>query len=137
MSALAKLITCIVAPSRSGWEATWASDGRTPKDFSDESLSGLVNQASSQIAAMYMGKSQAAEAELQFAIYPWEGDPGEYILDISGSAGHLDAKDIQGSGISFGAQSLDALVSDGERYVPDKSKAMFRWIRRVADLQPV
>ena len=137
MSGLAKLVTCIAGRSGSGWEATWASDGRTPKDFSDQTLSGLVNKASSQVAAMYAGKSQADEAELQFAIYPWEGDPGEYILDIGGSAGHLNAKDIQGSGVSFEAESLDALVSGGERYVPDKSKAMFRWIRRVADLQPV
>ena len=46
----------------------------------------------------------------------------------------MKASDIQGSGITFTASSFDGLVEAAERYVPDTSKAMFRWIRRVSDL---
>jgi hypothetical protein len=132
---LAKLVTAILAPGGSGWDVSWASDGKTPRDFSEPSLSGSVERASKEVLALYANHREAAEAELQFAIYPWEGG-GEIdvILDISGSPGKYEAKDIQGTGIAFSAESLEALVVDGQRYVPDAGKAMFRWDRRVSEL---
>jgi hypothetical protein len=132
---LATLVTCIVQREGSRWDVTWASDGKSPSDFKDDTLSGALDKASLQIATLYANKPQAAEAELQFAIYAWEGNPGDTILDITSDAGELVAADIQGSGITFRAATPEALVESGERYVPDTSKAMFRWIRRVRDLK--
>ena len=132
---LANLITAIVAPGGSGWEVTWASDGKTPRDLADQSLTATVDRASKEVAALYANQRRAADAELQFAIYPWDGG-GEIdvILDVLGSPGKFEASDIQGSGISFSADTLEALVSGAERYVPDKTKVMLRWSRRVSEL---
>ena len=97
-------------------------------------LTAALDEASSQTAALYANHIEAAEAELQFAIYPWKGKPGDVILDITKEGGDLKATDIQGSGITFTTPSFDGLVEAAERYVADTSKAMFRWIRRVSDL---
>ena len=131
---LARLITCIVGRDGSRWDVTWASDGKTPRDSSADSLAAAIEGASSQTAALYANQPLAAEAELQFAIYPWDGNPGDVILDITRDGRELKASDIQGSGVTFDAPSFDELVASAERYVPDTSKAMFRWIRRVSDL---
>jgi hypothetical protein len=84
---------------------------------------------------MYSGKPQAADAELQFAIYPWEGNPGKVILDITATANGLVARDIQGTEITVEGASLEELVQRGETMVPIPKEAMFRWIRRVSELQ--
>jgi hypothetical protein len=132
---LANLITAMVAPRRSGWEVSWASDGKTPREFSEQSLTGLVERAAQETAALYANQRQAAGAELQFAIYPWEGGGDiDVILDVSGGPGNYVARDIQGSGITFTAESLEELVSAAERYVPDRNRAMFRWERKVSEL---
>lgn len=133
---LASLVTCIVIRERDDepWTVTWASDGRTPPDFSDVSLTGATERAANEIALLYTGKKEAGKAELQFVIYPWPGNPGAVILDISGAPGRFEARDIQGTEISFEAESLEGLVAAAQRFVPDISKAMFRWIRRVSDL---
>ena len=147
---LANLVTCIVERDKSKWKLMWVADGTAPRDFSAESLTAALDGASSQTAALYANQVEAAEAELQFAIYPWKGKPGDVILDLyevkevftSGGMGlvyraqHLvlDRTDTQGSGITFTAPSFDGLVEAAERYIPDTSKAMFRWIRRVSDL---
>ena len=131
---LANLVTCIVERDKSKWKLMWVADGTAPRDFSAESLTAALDGASSQTAALYANQVEAAEAELQFAIYPWKGKPGDVILDITKEGGDLKATDIQGSGITFTAPSFDGLVEAAERYVPDTSKAMFRWIRRVSDL---
>ncbi len=117
------------------WDVSWASDGRVPEDFKDHSLTTATDRAAAHVAAMYLGKPQAADAELQFAIYPWEGNPGKVILDITIDANSLLARDIQGTDITFQGASLEELVQKGETMVPNPSAAMFRWIRRVRDLQ--
>jgi len=131
---LATLVTCIVEREGSRWDVIWVSDGKSPPDFTEDSVGAALDKSTSQVATLYMNKAEAAKAELQFAIYPWQGKPGEVILDITTDAGDLVATDIQGSGISFRASTPEVLVESGERYVPDTSKAMFRWIRRVRDL---
>jgi hypothetical protein len=84
---------------------------------------------------MYSGEPQAASAELQFAIYPWKGNPGKVILDITTDADGLVARDIQGTEITIRGESLEDLVQKGETMVPNPNEAMFRWIRRVSELQ--
>lgn len=132
---LAKLVTAILVPGGSGWDVSWASDGKTPHDFSEPSLSASVERASKEVVTLYANHREAVEAELQLAIYPWEGGGDiDVILDVSGSSGKYEAKDIQGSDIAFSAESLEALVTDAGRYVPDTRKAMFRWDRKVSEL---
>lgn len=79
-------------------------------------------------------QSPKPDAELQFAIYPWEGDPGQAILDLSEDADGFTARDIQGTDITFHSDSIDAVVADAERYLPSAGDAMIRWIRPLAGL---
>jgi hypothetical protein len=132
---LSNLVTCVVERDGDFWSVSWASDGRVPPDFKDHSLTAVTDRAASQVAAMYSGKPQAADAELQFAIYPWEGNPGKVILDITATANGLVARDIQGTELAVEGASLEELVQKGETMLPNPKEAMFRWIRRVSDLQ--
>lgn len=132
---LPDLVTCVIERGGESWDASWASDGRVPENFKAHSLTGATGRAATQAAAMYSGKPEAANAELQFAIYPWEGNPGKVILDITADANDLVARDIQGTEITIRGASLEELVQKGETMVPNPSEAMFRWIRRVSELQ--
>jgi hypothetical protein len=133
---LANLVTGVVERKGDSWEISWASDGRVPEAaFTDHSLTAVTDRASARVAEMYSGKPQAADAELQFAIYPWEGNPGKVILDIATDANGLVARDIQGTEITIQGASLEELVQKGETMVPNPREAMFRWIRRVNELQ--
>ena len=131
---LSDLVTCIVEPDGPRWTLTWVSDGKTPRDSSAESVAAAIESGSSEIAALYASHKEALEAELQFAIYPWQGNAGEVILDITRDGTELVATDIQGSGITFRAPAVDGLIEGAERYVPDTTKEMLRWIRRVSEL---
>jgi hypothetical protein len=132
---LADLVTCVVERDGEVWEVAWASDGRVPETFRNHSLTALTKQAAASVAAMYSGEPQAASAELQFAIYPWKGNPGKVILDITTDADGLVARDIQGTEITIRGESLEDLVQKGETMVPNPNEAMFRWIRRVSELR--
>lgn len=132
---LSDLVTCVVEREGESWNVSWASDGRVPVDFSDHTLTAAADRAAAQVARMYSGKPQAARAELQFAIYPWEGNPGKVILDITTDANGLIARDIQGTEIAVQGTSLEMLIQKAETMVPDPKEAMLRWIRRVSDLQ--
>jgi hypothetical protein len=132
---LSNLVTCVVEREGESWSVSWASDGRVPDSFNDHSLTAATDRAAAQVSAMYSGKPQAADAELQFAIYPWEGNPGMVILDITATANGLVARDIQGTEITVEGASLEELVQRGETMVPNPKEAMFRWIRRVSELQ--
>ena len=129
------LLTCVVERQDGFWEVSWASDGRVPDSFKDHGLSAVVDQAAAKVAAIYSGTPHAAKGELQFAIYPWEGNPGKVILDITSDGDRLVARDIQGTGITIPGSSLEDLVQKGETMVPNPRDAMFRWIRRVSDLE--
>jgi hypothetical protein len=106
-----------------------------PPEFKGRSLTAVTDRAAAQVTAMYSGKPQGADAELQFAIYPWEGNPGNVILDITTSTNGLVARDIQGTEIAVEGASLEELVQKGETMLPNPKEAMFRWIRRVSELQ--
>jgi hypothetical protein len=132
---LSRLVTCVVELEDESWNVSWASDGRVPGDFGEKSLTAATDRAAAQVAEMYSGKPQAANAELQFAIYPWDGNPGNVILDITTDSDGLVARDIQGTEITVHGVSLEELVQKAETMVPDPKEAMLRWIRRVSDLQ--
>ena len=132
---LPDLVTCVVEREGEAWEAVWASDGRLPENFQDHSLTAVADRAAASLAAMYSGESEAASAELQLAIDPGKGNPGKMILDITREAEGLVARDIQGTEITIQGASLDELVQKAETMVPNPSEAMFRWIRRVSELQ--
>jgi hypothetical protein len=57
------------------------------------------------------------------------------ILDITPDAKGLVARDIQGTEITIQGTSLEELVQKAETMVPNPNDAMFRWIRRVSELQ--
>ena len=132
---LPNLVTCVVEREGDDWDVVWASDGRVPANFKGHSLTAVADRAVATVTAMYSGESQAANAELQFAIYPWKGSPGKVILDITADANGLVARDIQGTEITIRGASLEELVQKAETMVPNPSEAMFRWIRRVRELQ--
>jgi hypothetical protein len=131
---LSDLVTCIVQRGRKGWDLVYASEGKTPKDFSDASLEQVIDRASADVASLYAGKTEAASAELQFAIYPWRGDAGNVILDVTEEPVGLKLRNIQGTGVEFQSPSIEAAIADVERYLPSTDGAMLRWIRAVAGL---
>jgi hypothetical protein len=131
---LSPLITWIVQWADGAWDISWASDGRAPGDFSDETLTHATARASAEVAAMYFGRVEASDAELQFAIYPWGGDGGRIILDITPGARGYVARALQGSDISVRAESLEGLVERAEQSVGDTSGVMLRWIRSVSTI---
>lgn len=101
----------------------------TPQDSGGDDLATTIDRATADVAAMYVDRAKASEAELQFAIYPWAGEPGSVILDIRAGAEGYTAHDIVDSGTIVQGDSLDALVRDAERVLTDPGVAMFRWIR--------
>ena len=143
-SKLGSLITAIIErKADTTWEVTWAPDSSwrsvaaAPKDFIRPSLAETAATASSQVAALYANRSEAATAELQMAIYPWTGkNPGNVMLDITQSSEGFVAADIQGSSTVVEAAGLDELVLKAEGALSGSSDAMFRWTRKVADLAP-
>jgi hypothetical protein len=131
---LSRLVTCIVQRKGESWQATWAADGRVPADFSDDSLTAAAERATAEIGAIYADQSQAAQAELQLAIYPWANTTARVILDIDPDSDGFTARDIEGSGVLVRGESLEGLVSEAEKTLPNLQDAMFRWVRPVSAL---
>lgn len=131
---LADLITGIVDRTDETWGVTWASDGATPPARSGRSLTSVTDQAAADVASLYARRPATSGAELQFAIYPWTGRPGNVILDVQRSIGGFTARDIQGSDALVQGTSLEDLVREAERRLPKTDDAMLRWIRPVSEL---
>jgi hypothetical protein len=131
---LSPLITCIVQWADGAWDISWVADGRAPGEFSDETLTRATARASAEVAAMYSGRVESSAAELQFAIYPWGGDGGRIILDITPDAEGYVARALQGSDISVRAETLEGLVERAEQSLGDTSGVMLRWIRSVSTI---
>ena len=134
---LSDLVTVVVEPSGHGWETTWISDGLTPGDFKIESLEGAIARVDYELAVQYSGQPEAARGQLQYAIYPWGGrHAGDVILDVRAEVGGLVARDQEGADIATGVD-IHALVAAAADALPDPSRAMLRWIKRVRDLPGV
>jgi len=127
----ATLVTCIVQRESGSWGVGWASEVRTPPDFSGEDLAAVVETSAAKVASMY---AEQPDAELQHAIYPWTDTSARIILDIEREADGFLAKDILGSGTLVRGESLETLVQEAERLLSDPHQAMFRWIRPVSEL---
>lgn len=132
---LSILVTCVLQRDGEAWRATWASEGRVPADFSDASLTAAAERATAEIATLYASRPQAAQAELQLAIYPWTDTKAKVILDIDSDVDGFIATDIEGSGALVRGESLEALVREAEQMLPDPQDAMFRWVRPMSSLQ--
>ena len=131
----AALITGVIGPDpNGGWSVTWAGDGLWPSGVHASSLTQAADQAAAAVAALYAQHPPVADAELQLAIHPWEYKGGP-MFDISGQAGGLTARDIQGSERSVSGKTLEDLVA-AVRGLPDlpAEDSMFRWVRAVASL---
>jgi hypothetical protein len=129
------LITGVVAPDKKGgWLVSWAGDGVWPPDIYAASLTQAADQASSAVAALYARYPAVAGAELQLAVYPWRYRHGP-MFDITGQAGALTARDIQGSDRSVVGETLEDLVEAVSQMadIPD-GDSMLRWVRQIADL---
>lgn len=131
---LSSLVTCIVQWADGAWDISWVVDGRAPGAFSDDTLTNATARASAEVAQMYSGRIEASDAELQFAIYPWGGDGGRIILDISAEAQGYVAHALQGSDVSVHAESLEGVVERAEQALGDTSGVMLRWIRIVSTI---
>ncbi len=131
---LSSLVTCIVQRESDTWQATWAAQGRVPADFSDGSLTAATERATAEIATLYADQPQAAQTELQFAIYPWARTTAKVILDIDADSDGFMARDIEGSGVLVRGESLEALVREAEQALPNPHDGMFRWVRPLSTL---
>ncbi len=129
-----RLVTCIVQREGASWQATWASGGRVPADFSDASLTAAVERATTGVATIYQNQPIAAQAELQLAIYPWADTTAKVILDINSDSEGFMARDVEGSGVLVRSESLESLVGEAEKRLPDRHDAMLRWVRPVSTL---
>jgi hypothetical protein len=131
---LSPLVTCIIQRTDDSWGISWVGDGRVPGEFFEETLTRATVRASAEVAAMYAGRVEASDAELQFAIYPWGGDGGRIILDITSDAEGYVARAIQGSDVSVWADNLEGVVERAEQSLGDTGNVMLRWIRRVSTI---
>ena len=131
----AALITGIVgADPKGGWSVAWAGDGLWPPRLHAAALTQAADQAAAAVATLYAQHPPVPDAELQLAIYPWRYQGGP-MFDISGHAGGLTARDIQGSERSVSGATLEDLVA-AVRQIPDLpvDDSMFRWVRQVTSL---
>lgn len=128
------LVTCVLQRQGEVWQATWASDGRVPADFSDASLTAAAERATAEMTTLYSDQPPAAQAELQFVIYPWTDTTARVILDIDIDADGFIALDIEGSGVLIRGDSLESLVREAEVTVPNPHDGMLRWVRPLSAL---
>ena len=120
-------VTAIVSAEGERWRVTWIAAGKNePPELEAAGLTDALHDLS----------GQAPDAELQFAIFPWDYGKRGAIYDISGGAGRFMARDIQGSDTSdkeIEAASLDGLV-EAVRQQPGGSMSMLRWVRPFGEL---
>lgn len=129
------LITAVAGPDKKGgWSVSWVGDGAQPPSIHAASLTQAAEQAASAAAALYAQYPPVAGAELQLGIYPWRYEGGP-MFDITGQAGALTARDIQGSDRSVSGATLEDLV-EAVRQMTDipRDDSMFRWVRQIASL---
>lgn len=135
------LLTGILSASpgdRDGeWEVIWVGDGggcKEPRKFVAASLSEAAGQATTSALALYAVGELAPDAELQFAIYPWDYGKNAPIFDVSGGPGSFTATNMfDDSAPVVSAGTLEELVAEVGRQ-PEGAAAMLRWGRPFAGL---
>jgi hypothetical protein len=116
------------------WEVIWVGEGgRDPRRMVATSLSEAAAWATTAALAHFAEGRLIPEAQLQFAIYPWDYGKMAPMYDISAEAGQFQAHDIVGVSPDIAASTLEELVEQ-VAVQPGGSEAMLRWIRLFQDL---
>ena len=116
------------------WEVIWIGQGgKEPRRLVTMSLSEAAEQATTAALAHFAESRLIPEAELQFAIYPWDYAKMAPMYDITAVAGQYRAHDIVGGSPDIAAPTLEGLVEQMAAQ-PRGSEAMLRWVRRFQDL---
>jgi hypothetical protein len=120
------LMTAVVGlDAQLGWSVTFASYGVEPGEFWAASLTEAIDQAKRAVIDLYGRFPPVPDAEVQFAIYPWEYDAGP-IYEVSLRGGQFVATDTTGeSARVYRASSLEHLVAAMTPYANDDT--MLRW----------
>jgi hypothetical protein len=116
------------------WEVIWSGQGgKEPERLVTTSLSEAAEQAATAALAHFAAGRLTPEAELQFAIYPWDYGKMAPMYDVTAEAGQYRARDIVADSPDIAAPTLEELVEQ-MALQPHGSEAMLRWIRRIQDL---
>jgi hypothetical protein len=116
------------------WEVIWVGEGGTdPQRMVAASLSEACEWAATAALAHFAAGRLRPDAELQFAIYPWDYGKMAPMYDITAEAGQFCAHDIVSSSPDIAAPTLEELV-EKMAVQPGGSEAMLRWKRRFQDL---
>ncbi len=120
------------------WDVIWIGDGgscKEPPELVAASLSSAADQAAMSALVLYAAGELAPDAELQFAIYPWDYGKNAPIYDITLAAGEFRAESmLDDSAPPFWAPNLEDLIIELEQQ-PGGDTAMLRWGRPFSDLQ--
>ena len=133
-----QLLTAVISAGagfRDGeWEVIWVGEGgKEPSRMVATSLSEAAVWATTAALALFAEGRLISEAQLQFAIYPWDYGTMAAMYDITAEVGQFQAHDIVGNGPDIAARTLEELVEQMAAQ-PGGRKAMLRWIRRFQDL---
>jgi hypothetical protein len=116
------------------WEVIWVGEGgREPQRMIATSLSEACTWAATAALAHFAAGRLRPEAELQFAIFPWDYGKMAPMYDITAGADRYCAQDIVGDSPDIAAPTLEGLVEQ-MAIQPGGSEAMLRWVRRFEDL---
>jgi hypothetical protein len=117
------------------WEVIWIGErgARDPQRMVATSLSEACAWAVTAALAHFAAGYVLPEAELQFAIYPWDYGKMAPMYDITAEADQYRAHDIVSDSPDIAAPTLEELVEQ-MAVQPRGSEAMLRWVRRFQDL---
>jgi hypothetical protein len=133
-----KLLTAIISAGTgrhiAEWEIIWIGEGgKQPRRTVTTSLSVAAEQATAAALVHFAEGRLNPEAELQFAIYPWDYGQMAPMYDITAEASQYRAHDIVAHSPDIAAPTLEELVEQ-MAVQPRGSEGMLRWVRRFQDL---
>jgi hypothetical protein len=116
------------------WEVIWIGQGgKVPRQLVATSLSEAAEQATNAALALLDEGRLIPDAELQFAIYPWDYGSMAPMYDITAGARLYRAHDTVGDSPEIAAPTLEELVEQMAAQ-PRGREAMLHWVRRLQDL---
>jgi hypothetical protein len=131
---LTAVISAGTGPHDREWEVIWIGEGgKRPSRLVTTSLSSAAERATTAALAHFADGRLIPEAELQFAIYPWDYGKMAPMYDITAGVGQYRAHDIVAHCPDIAAPTLEELVEQ-MAVQPRGNEAMLRWVRRFQDL---
>jgi hypothetical protein len=132
------LLTAIISAGtghhKGEWKVSWIGEGgNEPPRMIAPSLSEACAWAATAALAHFAEGRLRPQAELQFAIYPWDYGTMAPMYDITAEAGRYYAHDIVSDSSDIAAPTLEELVEQ-MAVQPAGNEAMLRWVRRIQDL---